>query len=232
MYLLYVSNKKNERFLSDKERYRKIPLHPFIIGLAEKHIIRNNKTPNSLLFSRDNSKKEAERLSSKFAASAIDYLFIALYIKNQIWERNKDASKTIDDFRGVLKSAEKMEAIREMTKKNNYHFYSFRHTIITILTLEKTNLDFVDYVTGHKNSTVRDNYTHINTVNTELFCREYGKLYLDMVEKYFFPPRKTREEQKAEQEKTLREYIASRKKDRDSAGHEDGKDKDSIFESI
>jgi homospermidine synthase len=126
-----------------------------------------------------------------------------------------------------------MEAIRGMTKKNNYHFYSFRHTIITILTLEKTNIDFVDYVTGHKSSSkIRDNYTHINTVNTELFCREYGKLYLDTVEKYFFPPRKTREEQKAEQEKALREYIASRKKDRDSAGHEGGEGEGSIFESI
>ncbi|MDR0452632.1 MAG: hypothetical protein LBH15_06270 [Treponema sp.] len=223
-HLLFIYNKKTERFLSDKdEKFRKIPLHPFVVEMILEHIQSAGLGKESYLFSKK-GRGESPRLDWSFSKKAITYLLIALQIREAAREGGASPAETLKSFRGILEDKEKMEAIREYSEKNNFHFYSFRHTLITLMGLEKIHPDFNDYFSGHKpEARIRDNYTHINTVNTELFCREYGKLYLDMIEKYFFPSHDG-EDNELERREALKEFLDSRGGQGESGG--------GVFESI
>jgi integrase len=211
MHILYVSNKKNEKYLTERsEKYRKIPLHPFVVELLKDFIKRKKKASNDFLFGKNNSKAEY-RLNYKYTVHAIFYVLIAIRVKEKLQENaTKDNifpfMETIKNFENVLES---LEELKDYANKNNYHFYSFRHTLITIMQLERMHPDWNDYFTGHKPSAkIRDNYTHINSVENNLFCQQYGKPYLDMINKYFFPE-KTQEEIEAERKETVQKFTAN-----------------------
>jgi integrase len=227
MYLLYVHNHKIDKYTVKTEKYRKIPLHPFIMRQIKDYIGIKNKKPEDYLFEYntirhdklklrmktrlgkkyreedfDKDKKNGGKNLSYFKLiNAIVYLFIALNIRDRI--RNSQQTRLIDKIKeAIIFSKEDIEKITVYTKEHNYHFYSFRHTITTIMGLEKLNPDFIDYVTGHlPEGKMRANYTHINTVDNALFCKEYGTLYLNVINKYFFEPSKE-DKEKARKEAT------------------------------
>jgi integrase len=216
MYLLFVNNKKNERFLSEKsEKYRKIPLHPVVVDLITRHIKKTGRGNDDFLFGKNKNKTEVQKLSYVFSVNAILYLLIAFKIREKIQETAsiREAIDIIKSYRGILNSQEKMKEIRDYAQNNNFHFYSFRHTIVTLMNIEKIHPDFNDYFTGHKPiAKMRDNYTHINTVDNGLFCEEYAMPYLDMINKYFFPVKKTKGEMEILRKEALKKFLANREK--------------------
>jgi integrase len=213
LHILYVSNKKNEKYLTEKsEKYRKIPLHPFVIELLTDFIKRKGKTCDDFLFGKNSSKAEY-RLNYKYTVHAIFYVLIAIRVREKLQENATKNNifpftETIKSFKGILEK-ESLGELKEYADKNNYHFYSFRHTLITIMQLERMHPDWNDYFAGHKPSAkMRDNYTHINSVENNLFCQQYGKPYLDMINKYFFPE-KTKEEIDAERKETIQKFTTN-----------------------
>jgi hypothetical protein len=203
MYLLFVENHKTEAHnKTEYEEYRKIPLHEFVVKKIQEYIIKNEKKRDDFLFMGNNKNKIV--VNYKKTTLSILLPFIAL-------EHSKSlAIEGVTENMSIF-SEEYKKHIEKYTKSKNYHYYSFRHTLTTILGLEKINPDFNDYLTGHKLSgEMRANYTHINAVDNGLFCREYGRTFLKIIDKYFFP--KNRNERYREKEEKLKDFVSGLEK--------------------
>jgi integrase len=195
MYLAYIGNNKIKDYTTEIDEYRKIPIHNFIAQKIENYVLKTGKKQDDLLFS--NSGKSEIEASHRKIVNAIILPFIAL-------ERSK--SITIENVKNLqFLSTEYIDGIKKYMQEKNYHFYSFRHTISTIMGLEKLNPDFNDYIMGHKKPGMKQNYTHINSVENSIFCQEYGKSYLQLIEKYFFP--KPRDERIKDKEKAFKDFV-------------------------
>jgi integrase len=249
MYLLYVNNHKIERYTIATEKYRKIPLHPYIVQQLKEYIAARNKKSDDYLFEYDTTRQDRLKMRMKIrlgdkyreedfdnnrekllnynkALNSITYLFIAINIREKIIKSEKP--RLTDKIKeSIMFSKEDIKKIIEYTKEHNYHFYSFRHTLTTIMGLDRLNTDFIDYITGHlPEGKMRANYTHINSVDNALFCKEYGALFLKTIDKYFFV------EPKEDREKAGKEAIKNFIEKNKGINREKEIENNSLFEVV
>jgi hypothetical protein len=222
------------------EKYRKIPLHNFVARQLENYVAKINRKPDDFIFGWETDKKVRNTNPLK-AKKALLYILTAFEIRKRFKEKIKtNVNNKKPSFQNIQETVtftkEDRDQIEEYSVKNNYHFYSFRHTLTTILGLEKLNPDFIDYITGHlPRGVMRGNYTHINSVDTPLFCREYGQILLKVIDKYFFKGLTTSGKAKTSQqkkendeymEKTFEKFLENKRKEEERRRLELGEQED------
>jgi len=173
-YYLSVFNSKTDFFNSGNDEYRKIPLHPFIVGMLKGHIQSRKIEKGDFLFFEEPKSKD------KIYGKAV----MELYRRIKVRETLQETGNLIE----ALQATNDKELEREM-KEKNITFYSLRHTFQTLLaTKYKDQLLLIDYFMGHKpQQKMLGNYLHINELSPSAFWNEYGKLLIDFQEQ-FIPP--------------------------------------------
>jgi integrase len=175
-YFMKVWNHKTEYHNKQKEsKYRKMPLHKFLVDALKLYIEITDKKPTDYLFGVVNKKGEPI-LSHRFTANAIFNFYKRVKIKEQI--------KEMGNFeKALLVDTKKLKA--EM-KEKNIVYYSFRHTFETMLGIKYPQYTLlIDYFMGHKpQASMLGNYLHINQVDNETFFREYGKKIIDFQDQF------------------------------------------------
>jgi integrase len=184
-YYVNVYNNKTKKFnRTESEKYRKIILHPLVIEILKDHILKSKIERDDYLFGISKQDKETKIIDGylhwRKSKKAINFFYKQIYFWKSVKENNWDIEKSIKDF-----DIKKMKS--EMTEKN-ITFYSFRHTFNTLLGGANSRSDCIDYFMGHKfDSAMRQNYTHIDQIDSKTFYDEYGKFLIDKINKYFFP---------------------------------------------
>jgi integrase len=191
-YLKAYNHKTEYHNVEDTDEYRKIPLHPFVVGMLKHYIDEKKIGKDDYLFGIPKLNEDTKQIDGNLHYSKTHKAIIFLY-------RNIKFRENLNDKGEVeIPSTEELE--KEMNEKRIV-FYSLRHTFNTLCVLYRHNDtdttrsdNIIDYFMGHKMaSKMMENYTHINKVDNHTFYHNYGKFVIDMLDKFIFT---TKEEQK------------------------------------
>jgi len=170
-YYLNVFNSKTDFFNSERDEYRKIPLHPFMVDILKEHIKNKKIGKNDYLFFKEPKSKD------KIYGKAVMELFRRIKIR----EKLQETGNLLEAMQYI--TSRNME---EEIKEKNITFYSLRHTFQTLLaTKYKDQTLLIDYFMGHKpQQKMLGNYLHINELSPSAFWNEYGKLLIEFQEQF------------------------------------------------
>jgi integrase len=192
-FYLKAYNHKTEYYnKKETDKYRKIPLHPFVMGMLKHYIEKKKIGKNDYLFGTPKINEDTKKIDGYLHQSKAHKAIIFLY-RNIKFRENLNDGKVIE-----IPPVEKLE--KEMSEKRIV-FYSLRHTFNTLCVLYRHNDtditrsdNIIDYFMGHKMaSKMMENYTHINKVDNKTFYDNYGKFIIGMLDKFIFT---TKEDQK------------------------------------
>jgi integrase len=173
-------NHKTEYYnVEETDEYRKIPLHPFVVKKIKYYIKEKNIGKNDYLFGIPKMNEDTNQIDGHLHFSKTHKAIMFLYKQIKIKEDLE------------LPSIEELE--KELNKKRIV-FYSLRHTFHTLCGLYTKNdnglirnADLIDYFTGHNSgSSMRSNYTHINSVDDHTFYHNYGIFIINVLDKFIF----------------------------------------------
>jgi integrase len=199
-FIVKVFNQKTAYYNKEKtDKYRKIPLHPFVVKILKYFLqTRNN---NEYLFgvpkTDDETQKTDGYLHYRKPHKAIFEIYKRIKQKEQFENNGELLESLIID----------KEALEKEMKEKNVSFYSLRHTFNTMCVFYRYNDtntersdDLIDYFMGHNSgSKMRANYSHINNVDNKTFINDYGKFVFDVLNKYIFS--------NEEDDKRLEDYV-------------------------
>jgi integrase len=200
VYILKVFNSKTSYYNKERsEKYRKIPLHLFVVKMLKLFLQTRENTEYIFGVPKvdDDTQKTDGYLHYRKPRKAI--IEVYKHIKQK--ENFKETGKILESL-----IIEKQALEKEMREKNIV-FYSLRHTFNTLCVLYRYNDtntersdDLIDYFMGHNSgSKMRANYSHINNVDNKTFVNNYGKFVFDVLNKYIFS--------NEEEDKKLEDYI-------------------------
>jgi integrase len=200
-FLKAYNHKTAHHNKKETDKYRKIPLHPFVVEKLKEYIDEKKTGKDDYLFGvsklNEDTKKYDGYLHQSKTHRAIVWLYKEIKFREYVNENGLN-------FKNLKLDTEMTE--KEMSKKRIV-FYSLRHTFITLCGLYSKNDngiiskgDMTDYFTGHNSgSKMRANYTHMNSVDDKTFYDNYGHFVIDMLDKFIF--------KSEEEEKKLEDYI-------------------------
>ena len=193
IFILKAYNHKTEYYNTKNDKYRKIPLHPFVVEFLKFYIKEKRKEavifPTSFLFGKPKMDKNGKIVDGRLNSKVFDRAIKDLY-KRVLMKQKYNETGNYEDMLNVINIEDtELEKIMEI---NHIKFYSLRHTFNTLCVLfsglktNETN-DIIDYFMGHKiNNAMRANYTHINKIDNETFFNDYGYFIIEMLNKYIF----------------------------------------------
>jgi integrase len=201
-FYLKAYNHKTEYYnRNETDKYRKIPLHPFVVEML-KHYIKEKKIgKDDYLFGIPKLNEDTKQIDGYLHFSKVHKAIIFLYRQIKFRENLNDKGEVEIPFDEELE--------KEMNEKRIV-FYSLRHTFTTLCGLYTQNYnglmrneDLIDYFTGHNSGgKMRANYTQINSVDNKTFYDNYGKFVISMLDKFIFT---TKEDQKKNE--ALDKYV-------------------------
>jgi integrase len=191
IYILKAYNHKTEYYNNENEKYRKIPLHPFVVSFIKFYIKEKEETnkitiyPESYLFGIPKMDKNGKIIDGTLHSKRFERAIKDIYRRILVRQRYKKTGK-LDE---VVKIDD--ELLEKEMEKNHITFYSLRHTFQTLFALfrglkgNETD-DLINYFVGHKIGAMRAKYIHINKVDNITFYNSYGKNVIDMLNQYIF----------------------------------------------
>jgi integrase len=200
-YLKAYNHKTEYHNKKGTDKYRKIPLHSFVVGMLKHYIKEKNIGKDDYLFGIPKLNEDTKQTDGHLHFSKIHRAIVYLYKQIKFRENLNDKRKV------EIPHTEELE--KEMNEKRIV-FYSLRHTFTTLCGLytqnyngQMRNEDLIDYFTGHNSgSKMRANYTQINSVDNKTFYDNYGKFVIGMLDKFIF-----RSEKDKKKDEALENYV-------------------------
>jgi integrase len=206
-FYLKAYNHKTEYYnVEETDEYRKIPLHPFVVGMLKHYIEEKNISKDDYLFGIPKLNEDTNKIDG--------YLHPRKYYKAIVFlYRNIKFRENLND-KGEVEIPPIEELEKEM-KEKRIKFYSLRHTFNTLCVLYRHNDtnttrsdNIIDYLMGHKMaSKMMENYTHINSVDNKIFYNNYGKFVIGMLNKFIF----TNKEENEDIENYVGKFLEAKK---------------------
>jgi len=180
-YANVFNHKTDAHNISELEEYRKMPLHPFIVGMLKEYIEVTGKGGNDYLFGEPKADKDTGEIDGYLNAERFEKAIALLY--RQI--KTKEILQTGSSIEKALEFISS-DAIEKEMKEKRITFYSLRHTFQTMLAMRYPGQSLlIDYFMGHKpGSAMMANYLHINKADNIDFWNEYGKLLIEFQEQF------------------------------------------------
>jgi integrase len=233
---LKVYNHKTEYYnVKETDKYRKIPLHPFVVEMLKHYIKEKNIGKEDYLFGSPKLNEDTKQIDGYLQESKAHRSIVWLYRQIKIKEYfNKNGLET------TLKNIQKIISIKDLEKEmyeKRIVYYSLRHTFTTLCGMYTkndngliANADLTDYFTGHNSgSRMRANYTHINSVDNKTFYNNYGKFVIEMLNKFIFNSK----DEKQNTENYATDFVDKKWSDSKNLLNEDGTmDLEKVVENI
>jgi len=178
-YIKCLNEKTKHHHKTDGERYRKLPIHPFILGLLIDYININKIGEDDYLFGEPKiiDGKEDGVMNPKRHAKAMFEFYCQL--------KAKATTESTGNIAMLGEAEFHRNAIVNEMKEERQSFYSLRHTFETIFEMKhKGDTILNDYFMGHKPQGMLGNYLHINGVGDSMFWDDYGKHMIEF-QKWF-----------------------------------------------
>lgn len=198
VFYLKVANKKIKKYTSKLEKYRRIPLHSFVLKNLESYIFLLEKVKKKrldktdFLFGIPAEQKETNKIFGAIYGGKRKNSLLMVMKMIKIKELVENGN--LDEIKKITKQQLKSEI-----KNRHLYFDSYRHTFQNLFLLYrghnsevkksgiKINDNLINYFTGHKfDSDMLANYTKINNEKGEPFMNNYGIALLEMLDMLFF----------------------------------------------
>jgi integrase len=220
-YLKAYNNKTDYYNVEETDEYRKIPLHPFVVGFLEHYIKEKNISKGDYLFGTPKLNEDTKKMDGYLHQSKTHKAIVFLY-------RNIKFRENLNDKGEIEIPA--IEGLENEMKEKRIVFYSLRHTFNTLCALYRHNNnntngndDLIDYFMGHNSgSKMRANYTHINSVDNKTFYDNYGKFVIGMLNKFIITTKEEKEKEEA-LENYVGDYVDKKWKENKNLQDADGK---------
>jgi len=193
VFYIEVQNEKISHFTGKGGEIRKMPVHPFLVDRLREFVIDKGKKKNDYLFgipkmiNRDGNIRADGFLNANWFRNAFTDLYEASKLRETLAKGNMAWKKEI------LVSLFDADAFKDEISRNNYSFYSLRHTFQQRMTaVQKMGFLHLHYFMGHIPAKMLDAYLHINKEEPRTFWKEWGGSLAEVQEQFFLPWREPR----------------------------------------